>query len=162
MAEQPVRQRLRDHYRFLALGGLFIILLSAALESFGVPFHVWVWVMPATVGLFIVWLWDSSSRFNRYSWAYDRTPADAPWAAQPNGMALVKALQRVSLNDLRSLTLQTRLRSGLKLTNADMSELLRLLGNEGHLAPSAVDDLKIGDPAVADFLGSMTAIPATP
>lgn len=67
-------------------------------------------------------------RIAAYGWQFDRTPPAAPWTETANGILLVQALRRVTLNGLSSVTLRTRLRTDLRLTGEDTSALFNVLG----------------------------------
>jgi len=78
-------------------------------------------------------------RIAAYGWRIDRTPPAAPWTQTANGNRLVQALRRASLNGLSSITLQTRLRSDLRLTAEDVAALFTVLG----LVRMGEDDLTV-------------------
>ncbi len=104
----------------------------------------------AAGGLYAGW------RVSMYGWQFDRTPANATWAEVQAGQALIAALRRVTLNSLSKLTLTTRLRADLKLTSADMSELLTILKAERWLDAGRIENVGRDDFTVETLLTLMS------
>lgn len=157
-AQQPAQQRLRLLRLWSAPLLLAFIGLKVAMESLGVPFAIGVGVLVAVSVMLVVVVWDATSRFIRYGWTYDRTPVDTSWADPDHGVALLAALRRMSLNDLRSVTARTRLKGDMRFTNGDIAELLRLLASDGHLSEAAIDRLRVGDPTIQAVLDDMAGV----
>ena len=156
-AQQPAGQRSRELRLWSAPLLLAFIALKVAMESFGVPFAVGMGVLVSVFVVLVAVGWDATSRLIRYGWAYDRTPVDSSWVDPDRGVALLAALRRMSLNDLRSVTARTRLKGDMRFTNGDVAELLRLLASDGNLSETAIDRLRVGDPTIQAVLDDMAS-----
>ncbi|MFN9926228.1 MAG: hypothetical protein ACK53I_04745 [Phenylobacterium sp.] len=74
-----------------------------------------------------------------------RTPMDQSWAQSVAGSMVLHAIQRVTLNELTSLTPKRFILADLKFTDRDVFQLLEILSNDHGVDRRALDALA-GEP----------------
>lgn len=135
-----------------------VVAISVALEMAGLPPGPSALIIVPVACVALVGAIYAGARVVRYGWRFDRTPTDLALMQAPGAEVLVRALERVTLSGLSQLTLSTRLRADLKLTSADLSQLLSILSAEGHLDGWNLEDVTSADPTVEALLGKMSQV----
>lgn len=152
-AHRDARKRIFVSQGLLAPWHLISLGLVVGWRASGQHLLLALWP-PVLVGT--VWV---LRRILRHAAEFDRTPPPAPWLQTEQGQALVNALARVTLSPLTGVTLETKLRTDLRLTDRDQFELAKILA-----APSGLDALsdrlrQDADMTVAELLDAI-AVPA--
>jgi hypothetical protein len=149
-AQQTAVRRLRAFRGILAPWALASFLALILFRTLGGP----LWSLPL-FGLLLIGASWATNRFNKYGWEFERTPPAAPWTTEKKGQTLIRALGRVTLNSLTTVTLQTRLREDLKLTNRDIFELFAILKKEVNVDEHVVERGLKGGLTVGSLLDGM-------
>jgi len=155
LAAVPPAQRMRVTYGVMLPWTLATIATFLLVGALGLPPSLGVWIIVPTAGVTVVGAIYAGSRVAHHGWQFDRTPTDPVLRALRGSDVLIRALQRVTLNGLSNLSPSTRLRTDLKLTPADMSQLLSILSAETRLRGQDLDDMKSGDMTVGTLLQKM-------
>lgn len=135
---------------------LAVMIAFLMVNLLDLPQDVSGWIIVPTTCLAATGIIYAGGRVAMYGWEFARTPATAAWTEEPAGKALIQALRRVTLNGLSSVTLVTRLQTDLRLTSADMSELLGILIAERWLHERRIEDVRLDDLTVEALLGLMS------
>ena len=155
LAAVPPAQRLRVTYGVMLPWTLATIAAFLLVGALGLPPSLGVWIIVPTAGGAMVGAIYAGSRVTHHGWQFDRTPTDPVLRELRGSDVLIRALQRVTLNGLSNLSPSTRLRTDLKLTEADMSQLLSILSAETRLQGQHLEDMKPGDMTVGMLLQKM-------
>lgn len=140
MAEEaPASRRMSAVYAALFPWLVPIIVANLVVQALGPSRQVGMIILLPLTAIATAGACYAGLRVTSYGWRFDRTPPAAPWTETENGSRLVQALRRVTLNGLSSVTLETRLRSDLRLSGDDMSALFDVLG----LRPEEGSDLTV-------------------
>jgi hypothetical protein len=155
LAAVPPAQRLRVTQGvmlpwLLATIAAFLLVSALALRP-----SLGVWIIVPTAGATVAGAIYAGSRVSHHGWQYDRTPTDPILREMQGSDVLIRALQRVTLNGLSNLSPATRLQTDLKLTPADMSQLLSILSAENRPEGQNFEDMKSGDMTVGALLQKM-------
>jgi len=152
-ARQGVQKRMRALQGLLAPWGIGSLVVAIGSRALGQPLLLVLWAP------FLGGCWWVLHRFHKYAGEFDRTPAPAPWLQTEHGQALVRALDRVTLSALSGVTLQTKLRADLKLTERDRFELAKILAAPGHMDALAGRLGQDTDVTVGELLDAVASQP---
>lgn len=155
LAAVPPAQRLRVTQGVMLPWALATIAAFLLVGALALPPSLGVWIIVPTAGVTVAGALYAGSRVTHHGWQFDRTPTDPVLRELRGSDVLIRALQRVTLNGLSNLSPSTRLRTDLKLSPADMSQLLSILSAESRLQWQNLDDVKSGDMTVGTLLQKM-------
>lgn len=155
LAAVPPAQRMRVTNRVMLPWALVTIAAFLLVGALGLPPNLGAWIIVPTAGVTVVGAIYAGSRVTNHGWQFDRTPTDPVLREMQGSDVLIRALQRVTLNGLSTLSPSTRLQTDVKLTPADMSQLLSILSAENRLDGKDLEDMKSGDMTVGTLLQKM-------
>ena len=155
LAAVPPAQRLRVTYGVMLPWTLATIVAFLLVGALGLPPSLGVWIIVPTSGVTVAGAIYAGSRVSHHGWQYDRTPTDPILKEMQGSDVLIRALQRVTLNGLSNLSPSTRLRTDLKLSPADLSQLLSILSAETRLQGQNLEDMQSGDMTLGTLLQKM-------
>lgn len=155
LAAVPPAQRLRVTQGVMLPWALATIAAFLLVGALALPPSLGVWIIVPTAGVTVAGAIYAGSRVTHHGWQFDRTPTDPVLRELRGSDVLIRALQRVTLNGLSNLSPSTRLRTDLKLSPADMSQLLSILSAESRLQGQNLEAVKSGDMTVGTLLQKM-------
>jgi len=155
LAAVPPAQRLRVTQGVMLPWAVATIAAFLLVSALALPPSLGVGIIVPTAGVTVAGAIYAGSRVSHHGWQFDRTPTDPVLREMQGSDVLIRALQRVTLNGLSNLTPATRLQTDLKLTPADMAQLLGILSAENRLQGQNPEDMKSGDMTVGTLLQKM-------
>jgi hypothetical protein len=155
-ASVPPARRLSVTYKVALPWVAAVTAVFLLVRGLGLSRSIETWIVVPTICVCVVGIIYAGRRVAKYGWLLDRTPTDPDLIKMQGSDVLLNALRRVTLNGLSNLTLATRLRSDLRLTPADVSQLLSLLAAEDRLDAQTVEALKFQDMTVEGLLQKMS------
>lgn len=143
--ETPPSRRLNAVYAAFFPWVALVMVACVVIQVLGPSHQIAMLILVPVAALSAAGAGYAGLRVTAYGWRFDRTPPAAPWTETENGVLLIQALRRVTLNGLYAVTPETRLRRDLRLTREDLSALFAILGLQ-------LDD---NDPSVAALLAAI-------